>query len=299
MIEQHERRHGLSLITGTSEMVYSNRSELETALASSGRPGDIVMTEALQTAIANAYGVFARYGARFTAQVCQCPCCFIEADRDRLLKLPLREIDGYLLDQYSWSAHGHDDDGPLSDDLRYLLPRYFELFAVNDPKLHVSPECNLTQLGRTAWRKVWRAPEVAAIDGYFDALLEACLANSAVEGGWSGRGGSGFHCALQIDDVVVMLVRAGGDVGRLLRVWDAAPEPAAALHLADVRFSLQTDERGTRLSNPHLDPDFVGAALAVGDFVTSPRSTRRIETAFFNTTDPAAQSLLSDALFLA
>jgi hypothetical protein len=280
-------------------MIESGRNASDPALASSGKPGDIAMTEALRTAIASAYDVFTRYGERFTAQVCQCPCCFIEADRERLLKLPLREIDGYLLDQYSWPAHGHDDDGPLSDDLRYLLPRYFELFAMSDPKLHNSPECNLKQLGCTAWRKVWPATEIAAIDRYFDALLQACLATSDIEGGWSGRGGSGYHCALQIDDVVAMSIRAGGDVPRLLQIWDAAPDPAAALHLADLRFSLQTDERGTRLSNPHLDPDFVEAALAVGAFVTSPRSTSRIEAAFFNTTDPGAQSLLSDALFLA
>jgi hypothetical protein len=285
--------------TGISDLVERDTTASDPPLVPSGKPGDIAMTEALRTSITNAYDVFGRYSERFTAQVCQCPCCFIEADRDRLLKLPLREIDGYLLEQYSWSAHGHDDDGPLSDDLRYLLPRYFELFAKNDPNLHDATECNLIQLGDTAWRAVWPATEIAAIDRYFDALFQAFLANSDIEGGWSGRGGSGYHCALQIDDVVVMLIRAGGDVTRLLRIWDAAPDPAAALHLANLRFSLQTDERGTRLSNHHLGPELVEAALAVGTFVTSPLSTSRIETAFFNTTDPAAQNQLSDALFLA
>jgi hypothetical protein len=262
------------------------------------KPGDIAMSNALRTAIANAYDVFAPYAERFTAQVCQCPCCFIEADRERLLKLPLREVDGYLLDQYSWSAHGHDDNGPLSADLRYLLPRYFELFALNDPKLHEAPECNLTQLGRTPWRTVWASAEVATIDSYFDALLQACLANCAIEGGWSGRGGSGYHCALQLGDVIVMLIRAGGDVARMLAILDSAPDLSAAMHLADMRFCIQTDARGTRLSNPHLDPEWIEAALAVGAFVASARSTARIEAAFFLTADPAAQSLLSDATFL-
>lgn len=109
----------------------------------------IAMTPPLKAAIDQAYAVFAAYSKRFTAHVCTCPCCFIEADRARLLATPLRAIDGYLLDQYSWSAHGHDDDGPCSDDLRYLLPRYFELFACNDPALHDAPECNLIQLGGT------------------------------------------------------------------------------------------------------------------------------------------------------
>jgi hypothetical protein len=285
--------------TGASGMVEPGTSGSDLELASSRKPRDIEITEALRNAIANAYDVFARYSERFTAHVCQCPSCFIEADRARLLKLPLREIDGYLLEQYSWSAHGHDDDGPFSDDLRYLLPRYFELFATNDPKLHDAPECNLTQLGYTAWRTVWPTTEIAAIDRYFDALLQACLSNSAIEDGWSGRGGSGYHCALQIDDVVVMLIRAGGDVTRMLQAWDTAPDPAAALHLADLRFSLKTDERGTRLSNPHLDREGIDAALAVGAFVGSAESTARIEAAFFKTADPGAQSLLSDALFLA
>ncbi len=263
-----------------------------------GNPSDITMTETLRAAIAQAYEVFARYGERFTAQVCLCPCCFFEEDRERLLKLPLREIDGYLLEQYSWSAHGHDDDGPLSDDLRYLLPRYFELFAKNDPNLHDAPACNLTQLGRTAWRKIWPVAEVAAIETYFDALLQACLANSSIEGGWGGRGGSGYRCALQLEEVIVMMLLAGADVERLLAIWDAAPDPAAALHLADLRFSLRTDARGTWLGNAHLDREPIDAALAVGAFLGSQRATARIETAFFKTADPGAQHLLSDALFI-
>jgi hypothetical protein len=264
----------------------------------SGKPGDIALTEELQTAIAHAYGVFAPYGARFTAQVCRCPVCFAEADRDRLLKLPPRQIDGYLLDQYSWSAHGHDNDGPLSDDLRYLLPRYFEMFALNDPALHNAPACNLTQLGRTAYRATWPRAEVAAIDGYFDTLLAACLANDAVEGGWKAASGSRYRCALRLNDVLGMLVRAGADVARLLAIWEAAPDPAAALHIANQRFMLVTDSRGTRLYNEQLEPDFVDAVLAIGAFVTSAKATSRIEAAFFQATDPAAQSLLSDALFL-
>jgi hypothetical protein len=253
----------------------------------SGKPGDIALTEELRSAIAHAYEVFAPYGARFT-----------EADRDRLLASPLRQIDGSLLDQYSWSAHGHDDVGPLSDDLRYLLPRYFELFALNDPALHNTPECNLTQLGRTAYRATWSRAEVAAIDGYFDTLLAACLANHAVEGGWKAASGSPYRCALRLNDVLGMFVRAGADVARLLAIWDAAPDPAAALHLANMRFDLAADERGTRLGNAHLESEGVEAALTIGTFVTSARSTERIESAFFQIKDPAAQSLLSDALFL-
>ncbi len=269
------------------------------ALAPSGKPGDIVMTGELQAAIANAYEVFEPYGARFTAQVCRCASCFTEADRDRLLRLPLRQIDGYLLDQYSWSAHGHDDDGPLSDDLRYLLPRYFELFALNDAALHNTPECNLIQLGHTACRSLWPTGEVAAIDRWFDALLGACLANDTVEGGWQAASGSRYRCALRLNDVLGMLVRAGADVVRLLAIWDAAPDPAAALHIANQRFMLATDGRGTRLHNEHLEQDGSAAALAIGAFVTSPRSTQRIEAAFFQASDPASQTLLSDALFLA
>jgi hypothetical protein len=256
------------------------------------------MTQELEVAIAYAYDVFSPYSERFSATVCCCPSCFLEADRERLLKTPLREIDGHLLDQYSWSAHGQDDDGPRSDDLRYLLPRYFELIALNDPKLQNSSPSNLTQLGRTPWRTVWSAAEVAAIDGYFDALMRACLANGNVVDGWSGRSGSGYRCALQLDNILVMLVCAGADVARLLQVWDSAPDPAAALHIADFRFSLQTDERGTRFSDNYLEPDFEEAALAIGAFVCSPKATSRIEAAFFQTTDPGAQRLLSDSLFL-
>jgi hypothetical protein len=269
---------------------------LQTALPV--KPGNIGMSDQLEAAIAHAYEVFKPYCARFTAQVCRCPVCFCEVDREQLLKLPLRQIDGHLLNQYSWSAHGHDDNGPLSDDLRYLLPRFFELFALNDPALHDAPACNLTQLGRTAYRSVWPAVEVDAIDRYFDALFSACLTNDAIEGGWSGFNGSAYRCALRLDDVLAMLVRAGVNVAPLLAIWDTAPDPSAALHFANLRFMLATDTRGKRLDDPHLEPDFVDAALAIGASVTSTKATQRIEAAFFQTTDPAAQQLLSDALFL-
>ena len=124
-------------------------------------------------------------------------------------------------------------------------------------------------------------PEVAAIDSYFDALLMACLANTAVEAGWPGYSTSGFRCALSVDDVLGMMIRAGADVQRLLAVWEAAPDHGAALHIANLRFTLATDGRGTRLHNHHLESDFAEAALAVGAFLSSPTSTARIEAAFF------------------
>jgi hypothetical protein len=58
----------------------------------------VVMTADLQAAIADAYDIFAPYRDRFTATVCTCPSCFVEADRERLLATPLREIDGFHLD---------------------------------------------------------------------------------------------------------------------------------------------------------------------------------------------------------
>jgi hypothetical protein len=261
--------------------------------------GSVVNSGELQAAIVKAYDIFAPYRDRFTATVCTCPACFIEADRERLLATPLQEIDGFLLDQYSWSAHDHDDDGPRSDDLRYLLPRYFELIAQNDRRLHNALECTLMQLGRTPYRTAWKAPEVEAIDRYFDALLAACLANDLVEGGWAKYSGSGFRCVARLDEVLGMMICAGADVARLLTVWDAAQEPAAALHIANLRFSLATDERGTRLHSFHLDPEHAEAALAVGAYLSSPQATARIEATFFRTTDPDAQTLMSDALFLA
>ena len=263
------------------------------------KPGDVAMTGPLQAAIDHAYVVFAPYAKRFTALVCQCNSCFSGEDRDLLLKLPLRKIDGPLLDQYSWSAHGQDDDGPRSDDLRYLLPRYFELFAQNDPKLHHTPECNLMQLGRTPYRSVWTHAEVEAIDRYFDALLTACLANEAVEGGWNGPAGSRYRCALKSDDVIAMLICAGADVARLLEIWRAAPDPAASLHMAHCRFDLSADSNGMRFDNPHLETNHREQARAFGAFVTSAEATNRIEQAFFLITDADAQQLLSDALFLA
>lgn len=255
--------------------------------------GAIAMTTQLQSAIDHAYAVFAPYENRFTARVCTCLVCFLDEDRNRLIKLDLREIDGRLLSQYSWSAHGEDDDGPLSDDLRYLLPRYFELIALNDPTLHEALECVLMQLGRTSYRTAWSSEEVEAIDKYFDALLLASLANIALVPGYRGQI---YHCALKFTDVLGMMVCAGGDVQRLLDLWDVAPDPGASMHMADQRSLLTYKNGEARLSSSHVVSNSPAAAMLIGAFLASSRTTDRIEAAFFETSDRAAQQLLSDAL---
>jgi hypothetical protein len=262
----------------------------------------IPMTDGLQMAIAAAYELFAHYRYRFRATVCHCDVCVSDENHEKLLKTPLRQIDGALLNEYSWSAHGVDAEhekasGPISDDLRYLLPRYFELIATNDLATHDTLEHCLSRLGQTPYRQHWPKAEVEAIDGFFDALLRACLSNTAIGPLMGGLNPPAYSCALAIEDYLIMMVIAGGDLARLLNVWDQSPGHPAALHMASMRRNVTYDGAIPHIHSPFLESkEYKKAAEAIGVFLMRPVVTGQIERAFFATHDPHEQQLLSGAL---
>jgi hypothetical protein len=199
-------------------------------------------TAALLLAVETAYRVFEAYKAKFKAHVCQCPVCVCEQDRALLLDLPLRSIDGRLLMQYQWSAH-NGADPEAADDLRYLLPRIFELLVAGDAKMFSDPNMTLSKLGDCLWMKQWPKPERDAVTGFLEALLNAALDRDELEP--RRYFGTEFaRCSLDLIDYLSMMVKAGWPADAILTVWSRRVDRAAVLHRASFRFDV----------TPHLEP---------------------------------------------
>ena len=86
----------------------------------------------LHAVVEDAYEVFGEYRVRHLLSVCHCNSCMSVEHERELLKTPLREVPAGLLAEYTGSAHSWDD-GPVACEMRYFLPRYFDLIAQNDP----------------------------------------------------------------------------------------------------------------------------------------------------------------------
>ena len=99
-------------------------------------------------------------------------------------------------------------------------------------------------------------------------------------------------------DVLTLVVTARGDIDRVLAVWDTAPDPAAAIHMAALREDVLHHAARTHFHSPYLD-EFPEAADKIGAFLMRPQTIPRIEATFFMVTDPRLQQLLSDAIHLA
>ena len=132
------------------------------------------MTPELQATIDDAYRVFGLYTIGTPLVVCHCPCCMTDKTEHELVSMPLRQIPATLLAEYTNSAHAWDDE-QVAREMRYFLPRYFELIAADDPPDYLGLDVCLRRLDYAHWRDKWPAAEVAVIDRFFDDMLVASL----------------------------------------------------------------------------------------------------------------------------
>ena len=148
-----------------------------------------------------------------------CPCCIETRNVDVLLATPLRQLSGGQLWRYITGAYltvGGDRD------FRYLMPRIFELAAL-DPFEVPDTEIVLGKLARARW-EMWRAEEkdaiLTVIGAWFSVALEQDLQHA--EEGWIYKTESLLcgiaHAGLPLADWLIRLT-----------------EPAYTPILADVR----------------------------------------------------------------
>jgi hypothetical protein len=126
------------------------------------------MDPEVKAAVADAYDVFARYRLEVGRGVDGLG----PLEGRLLVTTPLREMPAQLLAVFTDSPHAWND-GQAADDLRALLPRYFELIAEGDFPTRGEKEQTLRRLAEADSSAKWPPQEVAAIDRFFAALFNA------------------------------------------------------------------------------------------------------------------------------
>jgi hypothetical protein len=247
----------------------------------------MLVTAELAAIVEEAYAVFAAYPLREPLAVCRCPLC-IDRDTARLLiATHLREMPEHLLNAYTqaahpWSAHA-------SREMRYFLPRYLEWIAYPERQKGYLDDWCLRRLGKGDWRSAWPAAERDLVDRFFDALLGATLAQP--------RGDSwNIHWweTYTVETILKLIVGAGGDLERILDVWNRAPDPHACLQMALLRPRVYFD--GSRHFWSVLPSWESVAADRIGAFLARPEVTERIELTLFSDEEPRFERILTDGL---
>ena len=226
--------------------------------------------EPLQAAVDRAYTVFARYTVSGIIVHCDCPVCMSEEVAQQLSTLPLKEISPALLGEYTNSAHGYDT-GDIEREFKHFLPRYLDLIAQCRPPspLDLLAPC-LARLGEAGYRTNWPADEAAAIDAFFVAFVEASVFQLGL-----ARWPAGMRLEYDMGEVLIMIVRAGGDLGAALAAFDASPDPQAAVHMASMRRDVHAHNGRVFFHDAFLE-DYPDAADTIGLFLMRDSVDERI-----------------------
>ena len=228
----------------------------------------------LPAIVDEAYALFARYRATPPLLVCQCNVCMPLDVQRELLDAPLREAPAKLLREWQGSvALGTvDADGAFqrdpaeADEVRHFLPRLMDLLAQDRRVSTSGTETSLRCLQDTGWHR-WPGVERRVVQRFLDAHWQTTLADD--------------ECGPDAADVLTMHVLIGADIERALALWDAAPDPAGALHLAEARHWLSDRDGTWRFSNGFLEDAHAPAARRIGEWLASPAASDRLERAFF------------------
>jgi hypothetical protein len=252
-------------------------------------PAAAIRTPALQDTVESAYRVFAGYRRGTWLNVCHCNVCLSAENEKVLLSTPLRQISADLLSRFTDAVSGGKVED-LANDMRFFLPRYFDLIARGEPPDDMGLDICLRRLMDFGWRANWPRAEVNVIDAFFDAYLLDCLQRLELS-----RLQTEWRLAFDLGEALTMMATAGGDMDRILRQWDSARDPEAALHMAAQRMNLASNP--PRLINAYLSNEFDVAAEKIGSFLARPEVDARLTDAFFSATDARLQNILSQAVW--
>lgn len=246
------------------------------------------MIEELRDAVERAYGVFSGYRPGRQLLVCRCNVCVDAACEAQLLTTPLREIDRFLLAEYTHSAHGWLPGE--EDQLRYFLPRYFELIAAGEDPCHYGEA--LGRLRNVSTRQDWPVAEADAVDGFFAALLRDRLLmpldppNEYTHPLFDDRAA----------EVLALIVDAGADVAPALLAWEATRDRSADLRLAElVLFAERASDRKRGPFGQSEVAPVEAQMRAVERWLFRPATRLRLEEACLRESEPGACWLLSRA----
>jgi hypothetical protein len=138
------------------------------------------MDQGVKAAVFEAYRVFSRYSFGASGPT-SCDPGILGPLEERLLRMtPLQEIPPELLAAHA-ACLTATIEGTAADDFRALLPRYFELIAVDHGPVKGWKREALRGLARSDYRTQWPAEEAAAVDRLLTVLLDAAEARGAAD----------------------------------------------------------------------------------------------------------------------
>ncbi len=195
-----------------------------------------------------------------------------------LLTTPLRDIERETLCEYTWSANGTNDPKFDANELRYFLPRYFELIAAGEPLCFGDPEPALRQLGAIGYRASWPSHEVETIDQFFAALFKVKLARPLL---WHQTEYVGTIAVSDVEDTMCLIAYGAGDMASLLAIWDHEEFPYANVHLACLAESCEKDDQVHGLWSAFWS-GAVDHARIVAEWIRKPETIIRLQRGIDN-----------------
>jgi hypothetical protein len=169
--------------------------------------------------IDKSYGLFAKYNPTRPLDICT-DCCMKPEDEAKLASLPVRQIPKDLLADYN---DGAKPDKTTIEEVKHFLPRYLDLIAQFQFPTH-SAELSFSRLipfDKTEWTK----QELDLLNQFTIDYFKHCLSIYPLPS-FNDR----------IDTILIMLWKAGFNVGNLLTIWESEKTKESALHFRDLHF---------------------------------------------------------------
>ncbi|MBK9381586.1 MAG: hypothetical protein IPN39_09675 [Chitinophagaceae bacterium] len=169
--------------------------------------------------IDKSYGLFAKYNPKKPLDICT-DCCMKPEDEAKLASLPVRQIPKDLLADYN---DGAKPNKTTIEEVKHFLPRYLDLIAQFQFPTH-SAELSFSRLipfDKTEWTK----QELDLLNQFTIDYFKHCLSIYPLPS-FNDR----------IDTILIMLWKAGFNVGNLLTIWESEKTKESALHFRDLHF---------------------------------------------------------------
>lgn len=169
--------------------------------------------------IDKSYGLFAKYHANGQLDICT-NCCMSPDAAVKLASLPVREIPKDLLAEYNDGAKPYKT---RVEEIKHFLPRYLDLVAQFEFPTH-SAELSFSRLVPFNQNE-WTKEELDLLYQFPKEYVKHCLSIYPIPS---------FNDS--IDNILIMLWKAGFNINELLTIWENEQTNESALHFRDLHF---------------------------------------------------------------
>ncbi|MEM7303590.1 MAG: hypothetical protein AAF468_21125 [Pseudomonadota bacterium] len=242
---------------------------------------------ALNPIVDEAYEVFGSYKPNLPLHSCGCDMCVPPEMQKEIISTPLRDLPLGLLQSWEESAAANasvaaDDNFDLGEawslEVRAFLPRIMQALAEGEEPSTLGIENAFRTAAQADWT-MWPDQERKLLARFAEEYFLCSLNRVALS--WAPIGHV-LKYGTDGDEAAVMLLVMGIDVERVIALWDKAPDPAGAVHLAEARRSLEYDAGcNAEVYGSVWLEDQKEACARLGHWLMSDDANARLEAAFF------------------